>query len=127
VTAPRLSTATLLHLRGAEAPEVRTFWDGDDILGVSWQGATAVQYLGLVGTPHEVRLALASGLAAIDRAVAGRTAEAGRCARCGGLAYAAGSDGCRCQPTEPKPLYPELGDDLKRAGEQAARHRAGQP
>jgi hypothetical protein len=27
---------------------------------------------------------------------------------------------------EPRPLtYPELGDDLKRAGEQAARHRAG--
>lgn len=29
------------------------------------------------------------------------------------------------QMVEPKPLYPELADDLKRAGEQVAQHKAG--
>jgi hypothetical protein len=75
MTAPRLSSATLLHLGGAEAPTVRALWHDAGQLGVTFRGDDASTYLGLVGTPQEVRLALAKGLAAIDRAVAERAAQ----------------------------------------------------
>jgi len=74
-----LTTATALHLQGADAPNVWTVWHDDGTVSVMFDGAPN-QYFGFAGTPQEIRLALAKGLAAVDRAVAERerAAKAGR-------------------------------------------------
>jgi hypothetical protein len=71
VTAPRLSSHSILQLKGADAPNVWTLWHEHGTLSVTFD-AGANQSIGLAGTPQELRLALAKGLAAIDRAVAER-------------------------------------------------------
>lgn len=76
MSAPRLVASNTLHLDGADAPSTWTLWHDDNILTVVYN-AGPNQSIGFYGTPQEVRLALASGLAAIDRAVAERTAAEG--------------------------------------------------
>jgi hypothetical protein len=74
MTAPYLVIHATLSLKGTDAPNVWTVWHNDGTVSVLFDGA-ANQSIGFVGTPQEVRLALANGLAAIDRAVAEREAE----------------------------------------------------
>ena len=111
---PSLVTNSTLSLKGADAPNVWTTWHDDGTVSVLFDGGPN-QYFGFAGTPQEVRLALANGLKAIDRAIAERAAED----------EADEEQEGRGRHRKLKPLYPELGDDLKRAGEQAARHKAG--
>jgi len=68
-----VGTTVCLHLEGTEAPRVEARWV-DEYLSVSFEGGTAVHSISFRGTPQEVRLALAKGLAAVDRAVAERDA-----------------------------------------------------
>jgi len=72
--APHFVSASALHLKGADAPNVWTTWHDDGTVSVLFDGGPN-QYFGFAGTPQEVRLALAKGLAAVDRAVKERDAE----------------------------------------------------
>jgi hypothetical protein len=72
--APYLVTQTTVDLGGASTPLVWTVWHRDGTLSVRFDAA-ANQSIGFSGTPQEIRLALASGLAAVDRAVKEREAE----------------------------------------------------
>jgi hypothetical protein len=68
VTAPWVGTVVCLHLEGTDAPRVEARWVADDLVSVEFDAFPAS--ISFRGTPQEVRLALAKGLAAIDRAVA---------------------------------------------------------
>ena len=74
MSAPSFVSHSALHLKGTDAPHTWTVWHDDGTLSVLFNAA-ANQYVGFSGTPQEVRLALAKGLAAVDRAVAERAAE----------------------------------------------------
>ncbi len=74
MTKPNLSVLATLHLQGADAPEPWTLWHPDGQLGIHFEGQANLN-IGFAGTPQEVRLALAKGLAAVDRAEAEREAE----------------------------------------------------
>lgn len=73
MAAPWVSSHTTLHLRGTEAPEVQVHWQDGGAVSVIFNPA-GMQSISFYGTPQEVRLALAKGLAAIDRAVKEREA-----------------------------------------------------
>ena len=79
MSAPWVSSYACLHLKGTKAPTVETRWQPGGDLSMVYE-ATGMQTLGFYGTPQEIRLALAKGLAAVDRAVAERerAAKAGR-------------------------------------------------
>jgi len=66
--APRFTVSALLDLRGTEPPTVELSWHIDDKVTVIFRSNNINQFLGLIGSPTEVRLALTKGLAAIDRA-----------------------------------------------------------
>lgn len=73
MAAPFVSSHTALHLKGTEAPEVRAYWQADGAMSVLFN-PSAMQSISFYGTPQEIRVALAKGLAAVDRAVKEREA-----------------------------------------------------
>ena len=68
MSTPYLASHSTLDLKGADAPRVWTVWHPDGTLSVVFD-AQANQSIGLIGTPTEIRFALARGLAEVDRAV----------------------------------------------------------
>jgi hypothetical protein len=69
-----IGTSACLHLEGTDAPRVEARWADADRISVTFDGASGLQSISFRGTPQEVRLALAKGLAALHRAVAERAA-----------------------------------------------------
>jgi hypothetical protein len=69
VTAAWIGSSVCLHLEGTNAPRVDARWVDADHVSVSFEGEPG-QSISFRGTPAEVRVALANGLAAVDRVVA---------------------------------------------------------
>lgn len=69
VKAAWIGTTVCLHLEGTEAPRVEAHWVGDEYVSLSFESGAVVQSISFRGTPQEIRLALAKGLAAVNRAV----------------------------------------------------------